>query len=101
MLVEEAKKKIGSTPLEEAIQKHPVETWRVWSDTYPRTYSEDSEVSSALRAGHAVCKVLSLHYLMPVQLQVTPASPLPFVADGRQMIAMMSNIHSSLTRCAL
>ncbi|CAK0787734.1 hypothetical protein CVIRNUC_010956 [Coccomyxa viridis] len=42
-LLEEAKKKIGSTPLEEAILQYPVETWRVWSSTYPRKYTEDSE----------------------------------------------------------
>ena len=37
-------KKIGSTPLEIAAQDYPIEEWRVWTSTYPRDYTEDSEV---------------------------------------------------------
>ena len=66
-LLEEAKKKIGSTPLEEAILQYPVETWRVWSSTYPRKYTEDSEVCTASPAEHKVDEVLSLQHQRPVQ----------------------------------
>ena len=64
----EAKKKIGSTPLEEAILKYPVETWRVWSSLHPREYTEDSEVCNALPAERGVYAVLLLQYLTPVHL---------------------------------
>ena len=66
-LLEEAKKKIGSTPLEEAILQYPVATWRVWSSTYPRKYTEDSEVCTAPPAEHEVDEVLSLQHQRPVQ----------------------------------
>ena len=67
-LLEEAKKNIGSTPLEEAILQYPVETWRVWSSFHPQEYTEDSKVCSALPAEHTVCVLFSLQYLTPVQL---------------------------------
>ena len=69
-LLVEAKKKVGSTPLEEAILQYPVETWRVWSSTYPRKYSEDSEVCTAPPAEHEVDEVMSLQHQWPVQLYV-------------------------------
>ena len=66
-LLEEAKKKIGSTPLEEAILQYPVETWRVWSSIHPRKYTEDSEVCSTLPAEHEGDEMWSLQHQTPVQ----------------------------------
>ena len=57
-LLVEAKKKVGSTPLEEAILQYPVETWRFWSSIHPRSYSENSEVCNALPAEHEVDRVV-------------------------------------------
>ena len=47
--------------------QYPVETWRVWSSTYPRKYTEDSEVCSALPAEHEADEMLSLQHQTPVQ----------------------------------
>ena len=46
-LLEEARKKIGSTPLEVAAQDFPLEAWRVWANTFSSSYTEDSEVCTA------------------------------------------------------
>ena len=46
-LLEEARKKIGSTPVEIAAQDFPIEAWRVWATTFPRDYTENSQVCSA------------------------------------------------------
>ena len=58
-LLVEAKKKVDSIPLEEAILQYPVETWGVWSSIHPRKYFEDSEVCNALPAEHEVDGVVS------------------------------------------
>ena len=47
-LLEEARKKIGSTPLEIAAQDFPIEAWRAWATTFPRDYTENSQVCTAL-----------------------------------------------------
>ena len=63
-LLEEARKKIGSTPLEIAAQEFPLEAWRVWTSTYPRSYTEDSEVCSTLLSQEEETEALTLQGLL-------------------------------------
>lgn len=43
-VMEESIKKFGDVPVHEAAQHCPVEAWRVWNSSYPRHYTENSEV---------------------------------------------------------
>ena len=93
-LLKEATKKIGSTPLETAILQYPVETWRVWSSTYPRKYTEDSKVCTALPTEHEGYKTLSPQHQTPVQFYGCMSSHFA-VADERQMSTITSNIEAA------
>ncbi|CAL8468514.1 g8054 [Coccomyxa elongata] len=53
-VLEESIKKFGDVPVHEAAQHCPVEAWRVWNSSYPRHYTENSELMDDNLADAAV-----------------------------------------------
>lgn len=45
-LLAKSKKVVGGMELWEAAKDYPVDAWRVWTEAFPRSYTEDSPVRS-------------------------------------------------------
>ena len=49
-LLQQSQKIVGSAPLHEAAEHHPVDAWRVWASSHATRYTENSKVSDAVPA---------------------------------------------------